>query len=87
MENVSIIYTLSKTNPFLAYDYSCNGILLCTKEANGNMKFIGGKQGEVRDVWVRALLQPGEYYIFVRILPRIKSNPNFRSKLTGDTQA
>lgn len=48
------------------------------------MKFIGGKQREIRDVWVRALLQPGEYYIFVSVplsnFPQISTNwrhPNY----------
>jgi hypothetical protein len=49
------------------------------------MKFIGGKQGEIRDVWVRALLQPGEYYAFVSNPAPIPQNNSFRSKLTGDT--
>jgi len=28
---------------FLDYSYSCNGLLLCCKDDQGNMKFIGGK--------------------------------------------
>lgn len=51
----------------LEYQYSCNGILVC-ENSDGQMKYLGGKQGELRDVWVKARLKKGEVYVFVSYL-------------------
>lgn len=46
-------------------EYSCNGILVCKKEANGSFTYLGGKQGEARDIWIKAKMA-GEIYVFVK---------------------
>lgn len=68
------------------YEYSCNGILVC-EDRKGKMVYVGGKQGELRDVWVKSKLNAGEIYIFVKKILKNKILIFFfRSRQTGDTQ-
>ena len=44
---------------------------------DGKMKYLGGKQGEQRDVWVKSQLEPGQHYIFVRGTTKLRISRNY----------
>lgn len=51
-------------NFYLEFSFSRLSFILC-EFADGQIKCLGGKESQARDIWIKAKLKPGFYYIFV----------------------